>query len=124
MTTTIRINGLDVEFSEQVPTRAGPRWWTRRIGPDSTSLRVKDIWNPCSDVLIDRETDLQPKDIGGLWSTSPLVPAVEVEKLKKEVSYAWSEGYNAALNETVKHKIPVGTCWEVSRARKVVEGIE
>ena len=112
MKTTIKINNLDVEFTDEVPTRAGVYWWTRRVGSESTSLHVKDIWNPCGEMLMDRITNKEPLEIGGLWS-STLVPVTEVEK-------AYDEGSNDTeepLGRNAERR------WEKSRAKRVVEGM-
>jgi hypothetical protein len=109
-TTTIKINGLDVEFSEKAPNRIGPYWWCYRIG---SVLRLREVFNPCGDVLIDRESDWQPEDAGGLWSTSPLVPAVEVSK-------AHAEGCSDGGKTCDKGR----SDWNTSRAKRVTEGGE
>lgn len=70
MTQTITIHGVPVEFTDTIPTEPGAYWWSPSVGAKPV---LRDVFNPCRDVLIDRRTDLQPEDIGGLWS-SPLVP--------------------------------------------------
>lgn len=92
MKTTIKIHGLDIEFSDTPPTRPGAYWWRH---PDEWAKPVlKEIFNPCSDVLIDRQTDRQPKDVGGLWS-APLVPVTEVAD-------AWHEGRDHRIFEYIE----------------------
>lgn len=110
MKTAIKIHGRDVEFSDTPPTRAGAYWWRH---PDAHAKPVlKEVFNPCSDVLIDRETDWQPKDVGGLWS-APLVPVTEVER-------AWEECEQLHPGSGC----PDEAAWNDSHARRVVEGVE
>lgn len=116
MKTTIKIHGRDVEFSDTPPTRAGAYWWRH---PDAHAKPVlKEVFNPCSDVLIDRETDWQPKDVGGLWS-APLVPVTEVER-------AWYAGADAALRgcDDDRDRDAERRAFLNSHARHVVEGLE
>lgn len=122
MNTVIKINGLDVEMSQQVPKSHGAYWWAHRIGPQCTSLKLRYVFNPCSDVLIDRESDWQPQDVGGWWSTSPLVPAVEVEK-------AWMDGAEYGDLSRLAYERggdfdPIQTAYANSRAKRVTEGGE
>lgn len=117
MKTVIKINGLDVEFTDQKPTRPGAYWW---VWNASDKPQLRTIFNPCSDVLIDLKTDLQPKDVGGLWS-APLVPVTEVER-------AYFEGHEDAnynsdqSTETKQWAADAG--YQLSNARRVVEGLE
>lgn len=110
MNTVIKINGLDVEFSEQVPTVAGARWGKTDKGRillyDVALNQLGELvcWYGGCEVSLSRP--------GFIWSTSPLVPAVEVER-------AWEEGFSTGSN--------VGSelgDWRTSRARRVTEGGE
>lgn len=74
MTTTININGLDVEFSEKVPTRAGFWLWTQDVNRTIYPTRVWQEGHMFASSELGSCTCID--DIGGLWSTSPLVPAV------------------------------------------------
>lgn len=121
MKKVININGRPVEFTDQKPTRPGAYWWAWNAA-DKPQLRT--IFNPCSDVLIDLKTDLQPRDIGGLWS-APLVPVTEVdrlkeevERLKMEVKNAYHEGYGDS-----GCGLPLSEQWAESNAREVAEGL-
>lgn len=103
MKTTITINNLPIEFTDTPPTRPGAYWWIHRNG---TRPILKEVFNPCTSVLIDRQTDLQPKDVEHLWS-APLVPVTEVEN-------GYFEGVECASDAHAN--------WNHSRARRVVEG--
>lgn len=107
MKTTIKINGLDIEFTDQKPTRPGIYLWGPEdgdlIGPlkiveDAGILIVNDSWVPLEQYI-------------GLWS-APLVPVTEVKE-------AWNECYATGQipSEATGH-------WKKSRTRRVVEGIE
>jgi hypothetical protein len=96
MTKTIKINGLDVEFSEKVPTRDGVYWVLYGV-----------FFHTCAveNGYVDG-TGTMPSETNYLWSAA-LVPAVEVRK-------AWAESWECGAND--------GPNYEESRARKVVEG--
>lgn len=59
------INGVPVHFSSDFPIAPGPYWWCHRKGLPTV---LREIFTPCPGVLIDRKSDLQPKDVGGYWS--------------------------------------------------------
>ena len=97
MKTVIKINGLDVEFSDKVPEKPGAYYFlaSKQAHPSTALICHPRLW----------------KDAGGLWSTSPLVPAVEVEK-------AYDEGA-----EDMRSK-DINRTWADSRARAIAEGGE
>lgn len=110
MKTTIPINGLDVEFSDKKPTRAGAYWWS--FGPN---LAMPVSLNTTSSGLVVSWNNQNIEHWSGLWSTSPLVPAVEVEK-------AWEEGWRACATTDCPTAKRLDE-WDHSRARRVVEGV-
>ena len=109
MKTTIQINGLLVEFTDEVPTKPGAYWWL--LHADSTSVVIVELWESSSG-FIAYPTDQIPSEMCGLWS-APLVPVTEVER-------AWEEARRDDPNDD--------ECWDVgyneSRAKRVVEGGE
>lgn len=116
MKTTIPINGLDVEFSDKKPTRAGAYWWS--FGPN---LAMPVSLNTTSSGLVVSWNNQNIEHWSGLWSTSPLVPAVEVEK-------AWQEGakhgdQSRLLYERGGPNVTDADGYAQSRARRVVEGV-
>lgn len=105
MKTTININGLDVEFTDQKPTRVGVYYNTHDPEDEPRAIEVVEhtilglIGQFGNDTIVTFE---------GLWS-APLVPVTEVEK-------AYKEGQTMLALRT-DH-------WPNSRARKVVEGVQ
>lgn len=124
MKTTININGLDVEFSDQKPTRPGVYWHTDDVENEPTPMWVHDH---TIHKLIAQWGNHAVASLDGLWSTSPLVPAVEVEK-------AYREGYVEQFlkNPPMPKHMGQDMCSEAraasnkayskGRARRVVEG--
>lgn len=85
-------------FTTTPPTTPGFYAW--KIDRKDPVTSVREIFNPCSDVLIDRGSDLQPKDVGGLWCR--LVPAEEVSFLQKR-----NDKLTAAIRKFV-HRCEIG----------------
>ena len=111
MKTTININGLDVEFSDQKPTRAGAYWYSvhHEMTPSLMHVHKSEL----GELYVPGEGRLAHWCEVGLWS-APLVPAVEVGS-------AFTEGHMAGVVTAIKG----GTClgdWSESRASKIVEG--
>lgn len=104
MTTIIKINGLDVEFSDNVPTRAGFWLWSKDVNTTIYPTRVWQAGHMFASSELGSYTCVD--DIGGIWSTSPLVPAVEVQR-------GYIEGHTSCIG-----RIP----YNDSRAKRVVEG--
>lgn len=106
MKTTIPIHGIPVEFSDERPTKPGAYWHTMDNGQEPYIVTVTEKYG---NYAIE-----QLHIYKGLWSTSPLVPAVEVGS-------AFTEGHMAGVVTAIKG----GTClgdWSESRASKIVEG--
>lgn len=128
MKTTIRINGLDVEFTDQKPTRPGVYWHLLDNHPEPYVITVTEKYGVYA---ID-----QLHVYKGLWS-APLVPAVEVdaERIRidgiiREAHRALGEAINSAEDiasgrrddtDLLEVFIVLGREIE-SRARRVVEG--
>ena len=109
MTNTIKINGLDVEFSEKVPTREGVYWWIEDAHDTSPMCRRIVMFR---EGLCDWRGSGSVAQLGGLWS-APLVPAVEVEK----AFYEHSE-----MSSYTDGNIGPGELFVGSRAKRVTEG--
>jgi hypothetical protein len=77
MKTTIQINGLDVEFTDEAPTRAGAYWFkcSTTYPPELvhvTEHSDSELW------AVSINLDHSLEDLrGNLWS-APLVPVTEV----------------------------------------------
>lgn len=116
MNTVIKINGLDVEFSEKVPTRAGA-YWRVYAAPAVRAARLIEVrprWQDGTLTPFLGEKDLGRINIKGyLWSTSPLVPAVEIR-------HAWMEARELNPDEPEYARWD----WDESRAKRVTEGGE
>lgn len=112
MNTVIKINGLDVEFSDKVPTRPGVYWVKPKDKYPITHPRLCTVLTHCGRMYEDCG-ELDPCGIpqGVLWSTSPLVPAVEVERAYDEEA------------EDMRSK-DINRNWAGSRACAVTEGGE
>lgn len=111
MTTIIKINGLDVEMSDALPTKPGAYWWVP--GPESSETVFQLAFNEGKPIAV-RGEYFQPIVVAGLYSTSPLVPAVEVEK-------AYKEGYMDRVND---YQSEVEETFTKCRAKRVTEGGE
>lgn len=114
MKTTININGLDVEFTDEVPTRAGA-YWFRLTGAKPQLVEVCE--GGYGTLYVPGEGSLD--EFHGLWS-APLVPVTEVERMKEEVERAYVEGYDDAGGSGYNMTLQ----WKTSNARKVVEGLQ
>lgn len=106
----IKINGLDVEFTDDVPTKAGDfyaidaRLETRSMTSDYVSiLRVK----PVHGVYVVGHL----QQFNYLWS-APLVPVTEVFR-------AYREGREDCQ---IQFEEPIKDWYDDSRAKRVVEG--
>jgi len=111
MSTVIKINGLDVEFSEKVPDRSGVYLFIRsskQMRFDVCPAMVKSDNHDGRLYVFDEPLSYHV----GLWSTSPLVPAVEVEM-----------AYREAIEEAPSLE-GWATSWDNSRAKRVTEGGE
>lgn len=115
MKTTIKINGLDVEFSDTPPTRPGAYWYTvAEMAPQLMHVQCGEqgtLYVPGEGML---------DGFHGLWS-APLVPVTEVEECWNEAWMAGSAGMDASYDERqdmARHD------YKNSRARRVVEGVE
>lgn len=123
MNTVIKINGLDVEFSGKVPTKPGVYWWSDGEGQmlETTHVIINENGNASAKDCV----DLMWRDCvewPGIWSTSPLVPAVEVEK-------AWTDGAEYGDLSRLAYERggdfdPIQTAYAKSRAKRVTEGGE
>ena len=111
MKTTININGLPVEFSDQKPTRPGAYWMQQCDTGVLFLLNVDWFGNARLSVWVGDY--LAPlTELDAIWS-APLVPVTEVEK-------AWDEcrHYGQAPDDVQQYR------WANSRARRVVEGVQ
>lgn len=106
MTKTIKINGLDVEFSEKVPKREGVYWWIEDSHDTSPMCRRIAMFR---EGLCDWRGSGSVEQLGGLWS-APLVPVVDVERAYRE-AIAEAPGI-----------VGWDTSWNESRAKRVTEG--
>lgn len=104
MKTTININGLDVEFTDEVPTRVGYYLCIDKDGStedDVEPVRVTDRYG------LHAMQRLASYD--NLWS-APFVPVTEVRK-------AYKEGWDQC-----DEPLGIDRVYPNSNARKVVEG--
>lgn len=115
MTTVIKINGLDVEFSEKVPTKPGVYWWKAEETDYGMIRQVTLSTSGELCCIFGAMHGSRVRMIGGLWS-SPLVPAVEVAR-------AYAESQNDLHAELQKDFANPFT-YEKSRAKRVAEGGE
>lgn len=116
MKTTININGLDVEFTDQKPTRPGAYW---RFDPERRIHNLIALVNDGGS-LVTQMNKLNIDSDFGLWS-APLVPVTEVEKASFEgaqIGYSIGSIPGASLDENFY------ISYKISNARKVVEGIQ
>ena len=117
MKTIIPINGLDVEFSDQKPTRPCACYQFRLGWSEPKLISVRRLHRG---ILIGGGSSLEDYDENFVWS-APLVPAVEVEK-------AWQEGakhgdQSRLLYERGGPNVTDADGYAQSRARRVVEGV-
>lgn len=109
---TIKINNLDVEFTDEVPTKPGAYWCMERGRSEPELVRVTHKGATLVGAISGAMTDTPLSNVSGLWS-APLVPVTEVKK-------AWEEARRDDPNDD--------ECWDVgyneSRAKRVVEGGE
>lgn len=106
MNTVIKINGLDVEFSDKVPTKPGAYY---RVRDGGTIPEIEDVYATKTGRLVVHLYGVVAVDTcGGRWSTSPLVPAAEVQR-------AYFEGDRDCIRKSP---------FSDSRARRVTEGGE
>lgn len=87
-----------MNWTSTPPTKPGFYLW--RINAQDKRISMREIFTPCNDVLIDRGSDLQPKDVRGQWLR--LVPAEEVEKLQKR-----NDDLTASIKKFV-HRCEIG----------------
>lgn len=109
MKTTININGLDVEFSDEKPTRPGAYWYS--VHHELTPMLMHVHRSNGGELYVPGEGRLVHFSGIGLWS-APLVPVTEVVR-------AYHEGYGDSMLEFTDE-----SRWKLSNARKVVEGIK
>lgn len=116
MKSIIPINGLPVEFTDEVPTRAGDHY-----AFDSYLNASKATIDDVAIIRVDEKYGVyvvgQLHHFNYLWS-APLVPVTEVEKVKETIEQAYSEAFQDAGGSEYELQYK----WKISNARKVIEG--
>lgn len=116
MKTTININGLDVEFSDQKPTSPGAYWYS--VHEEMTPMLIHVMKSNGGELYAPGEGLIAQFSGIGLWS-APLVPVTEVEKSYREGHKHGTEQIDLSAGTK---RVFANEDYRQSNSRRIVEG--